>query len=145
MMGSVCVICDTVIEGTGPVCYLTSEQLVRKSFVLFVDYYNKTSNKQISPSPNLQEYYNFSDYCLNNLLLSPRSTRTRSGYTCCKSCYTALRAISCCDKPPKYAISNGLAIGNPPKYAISNGLAIGSCPTQVVDGISDVICLLITK
>ena len=123
----VCVVCDTFIKGTEPICYLTSDQLVRKSSVLSVNYYNKTTNKQITP--NLREQYKLSDDCLKNLLLSPRSIRTGSGYMCCKPCYKHLRASKQCDKPPK--------------FAISDGFAIGSVPTQVVDEISDVLAAMI--
>ena len=123
----VCVICDTLIKGTEPICHLTTNDLVAQSSVLSVKYYNKSTNMQISP--NLRSQYKLRDDSLRHLLLSPRSTRTENGYMCCKSCFHHLKACSPRDKPPK--------------FAISNGFAIGSIPSEVVEEISDVLAAMI--
>ena len=123
----VCVICDTLIKGTEPICHLTTNDLVAQSSVLSVKYYNKSTNMQISP--NLRSQYKLRDDSLRHLLLSPRSTRTENGYMCCKSCFHHLKACSPCDKPPK--------------FAISNGFAIGSITSEVVEEISDVLAAMI--
>ena len=125
----VCVICDRFIKGTEPIHHLSSDQLRRQSSVLSVSYYNKETN--ICITQNLRDQYKLREDCLKNLLLSPRSTKSENGYMCCKQCYTVLNSQKECDSPPK--------------FAISNGFAIGSIPPEVVPEITDVLASMIAR
>jgi hypothetical protein len=91
----------------------------------------KHANVLISQS--LEEYQNtplhpelkrqYSVRGLPGLLLSPRARKNKSGYSTCSDCYHHLRyKRPNSNKPPKFAISNGFAVGAfPDKIRIASG------------------------
>jgi len=73
-------------------------------------------------NPVLKSQYKVEKEELSHLLLSPRA-RFRSdlnSYTCCQKCYSSLCEMKRLKKPPKYAISNGFAIGHIPESISHN-------------------------
>ena len=112
----VCVVCDRLIKGTAPVRYLKKQDLLRNENVLSVTFFNSTTGIPISEM--LRNQYKLDDPYLNALLLSPRSGNTYDGYMCCQQCYDVLIKKSIKTKPPKYAISNGNAIGYVPAWVV---------------------------
>ena len=116
----VCVICDRFIKGTSCLKFVSKEKLLNHAHVLNVDFYNKCTNTMINRT--LREQYKVDDECLEDLLLSPRSSKKEEGYMCCESCY-------CFVSKEK---NNEL---NLPKEAISNGNAIGELPSNIRKGI----------
>ena len=107
----VCVVCDCSITGTDSVHWIPRLLLKNHKNVLSYTYHYRDGI-----NPILLAQYTLSDPELSGLLLSPRSRykiNDRS-YTCCGNCYTHLYESEKLNKPPKYAISNGFAIGHLP-------------------------------
>ncbi len=97
----------------------------------------------------LVRQYQVDDDDLKHLLLSPRSRLHQNGYECCESCYRSLSATkkeSTEYNPPKYAISNGFAIGHIP-LMISFVGKNGELRTREINAerdLSDLICAAIS-
>jgi hypothetical protein len=79
-----------------------------------VESYEKFYDTKLKPE--LRNQYLINDIDLKELLLSPRSRRTRKGYSTCSCCFAAMnskkKSKNC---PPKFAIANGFTIGSFPK------------------------------
>ena len=113
----VCVVCDCSITGTDSVHWIPRLLLKNHKNVLSYTYHYRDGI-----NPILLAQYTLSDPELSGLLLSPRSRykiNDRS-YTCCGNCYTHLYESEKLNKPPKYAISNGFAIGHLPDEISQN-------------------------
>ena len=61
------------------------------------------------------------NYALSKLLFSPRATVEYGKYMSYKSCHNNTINLQY-EKPPKYAISNGWAIGDIPSYLAPHGI-----------------------
>jgi len=113
----VCVVCDCSIIGTEEFEWITMQCLRYHENVLSSQYhYTEGIN------PVLKSQYKVEKEELSHLLLSPRA-RFRSdlnSYTCCQKCYSSLCEMKRLKKPPKYAISNGFAIGHIPESISHN-------------------------
>ena len=129
----VCIICDRIIKGTNEYSFVKKKTILKKRHVLSVDYYNKSTNTAISIS--LQEQYQVNDSDLHHLLLSPRARKKNDSYMCCSSCARSVRDNKS-EKPPKFAIANGFAVGQIPDSIIE----------QLTDNeISDILAAMISK
>ena len=113
----VCVVCDRCIIGTDAFYWIGREILKFHEQILSSTYYYKEGINTI-----LKQQYTIDDNLLSHLLLSPRARRKRSdgSLMSCEDCYKVL-----CDKkrrptPPKFAISNGFAIGHLPEDIAKN-------------------------
>jgi hypothetical protein len=111
----VCVVCDCSITGRDAVHWISKDVLKTNEYVLSYSYHY-----QDGINPALLSRYTLSDRDLTGLLLSPRARRktTNGSYMCCDQCYKPFSVGNRLSKPPKYAISNGFAIGHlPDEYA----------------------------
>ncbi len=111
----VCVVCDCSITGRDAFHWISKDVLKANEFVLSYRYHY-----QDGINPVLLSQYTLSDRDLTGLLLSPRARRktTDGSYMCCDQCYKPFSVGIRLSKPPKYAISNGFAIGHlPDEYA----------------------------
>ena len=108
----VCVICDCFIIGTEEVKILSRQQLLvhedRLSVKKYEDFYHQ---KQLPR--NLREYYHLSGF--PRMLLSPRATKTKKGYTCCEACHSAMAPRFKNQLAPRLSCANGFLIGEFPK------------------------------
>jgi len=104
----VCVTCDCSIIGVDSFIWISSQCLKYHENVLSSDYYYTDGI-----NPILKEQYTVDDGLISHLLLSPRARKRHdiNSYMCCSSCYSVLAEMTKLKKPPKYAISNGFAIG----------------------------------
>ena len=107
----VCIICDKFIKGTEEIIFIRKSTILKNKHVLSVDYFNNSTNTAICPA--LQMQYKVDDPDLQHLLLSPRARRKNNSYMCCNSCARCIHNHKL-EKPPKFAISNGFAIGQIP-------------------------------
>ena len=117
----VCVVCDCFILGTQQLKRLNTKQLKAHENRLSVDRYLSFYNIDEVPT-SLRNYYYVSGF--PKMLLSPRSNLKKGdGYSCCQSCFTAMRPCLRDKKPPKLSIANGFLIGEIPilKYVDDNG------------------------
>jgi hypothetical protein len=111
----VCVVCDCSITGRDPVHWISKNVLITHKNVL-----SHTYHYQNGINPVLLAQYTLPDSDLTGLLLSPRSRMKHSDYMCCVGCYKILSDGKKLNKPPKYAISNGFAIGHLPHDYTNN-------------------------
>ena len=110
-----CVVCDEAIIGKDVYHWIDRKTLKFHGNVLSHTYFYKDGINNL-----LKAQYTLVDEHLHGLLLSPRSRRrTCAGgdpsYMCCSICYEDLKELKKRKKPPKYAISNGFAIGHLPE------------------------------
>ena len=112
----VCVICDRFIIGTETIHYLSTENIKIHKKRISVESYEKFYNTTLKPE--LRNQYLINDIALKELLLSPRSRKTRKGHSTCSCCFEAMSS--------KKKTQN-----HPPKFAIANGFVIGSFPTEI--------------
>ena len=107
----VCVVCDRCIIGTDSYHWISSKTLKYHEKILSASYHYSNG---INAYLKLQ--YAVADDDIFHLLLSPRARKRVSdnSYMCCSECYKVLSELQVRKKPPKYAISNGFAIGNLP-------------------------------
>ncbi len=113
----VCVTCDCSIIGVDSFIWISSQCLKYHENVLSSDYYYTEGI-----NPILKEQYTVEDGLISHLLLSPRARKRHdiNSYMCCSSCYSVLAEMTKLKKPPKYAISNGFAIGHLPNRFTHN-------------------------
>ncbi len=113
----VCVTCDCSIIGVDSFIWISSQCLKYHENVLSSDYYYTDGI-----NPILKEQYTVDDGLISHLLLSPRARKRHdiNSYMCCSSCYSVLAEMTKLKKPPKYAISNGFAIGHLPNRFTHN-------------------------
>ena len=66
---------------------------------------------------SLKLQYTVEDELIHHLLLSPRARNKiiDNTYMCCEDCFSLLSEHKLRKKPPKFAISNGFAIGHLPE------------------------------
>ena len=117
----VCVVCDCFILGTEKLKRLNKLQLRAHEKRLSVDQYMSFHNLKGIPS-SLRDHYKVSGF--PKMLLSPRSNfKKGKGYSCCESCFTAMKPSLKEKKPPKFSIANGFLIGQIPiiKFVDDNG------------------------
>jgi len=114
----VCIVCDIFIIGTQSIHWIRSEQLKFHSNILSSSYFYKEGINAL-----LKDQYTVNHHLLCNLLLSPRSRRDieADAFSCCELCFKCLSEQKRRKSPPKYAISNGFAIGSLPED-ISRGV-----------------------
>jgi hypothetical protein len=114
----VCVVCDEFIIGTQIFHWIKVETLQYHSNILSSSYYYKEGINQL-----LKLQYSVDCPQLSDLLLSPRARRDneQNAFMCCQKCYEELSECKRKRHPPKYAISNGFAIGYIPED-ISRGV-----------------------
>ena len=131
----VCVACDSFIIGTERIQYLSSQQLWNKSSYLSVSYSENMSGKTIPAL--LREQYKIQDNeKLQSLLLSPRAPTivdeqsTECLFMTCHTCYSNI---------------TNKKTNKPPRFAISNGWAIGYIPSTVIDNIEDILAAMVNK
>lgn len=107
----VCVVCDCFITGVDPLHWIPSTTLYYHRNVLSSSYFYSGGLKTL-----LKLQYKVDDEMLSELLLSPRARHNVSSkeFSCCDSCYSVLQELKFRKNPPKYAISNGFAIGSLP-------------------------------
>ena len=112
---AVCVLCDRLIIGCESIHKITAESLRSQKNRISVKSYE--DYHQVKLKDKLVSQYHIRGHELEGLLLSPRAkeTKTKNGqvaFEACSSCYSAWNNAN--DAPPKYAISNGFAIGHIP-------------------------------
>jgi len=114
----VCVVCDHFIIGTQVFHWIKAISLQFHSNILSSSYFYKEGM-----NPILKEQYRINHPLLCNLLLSPRARRdiVEDSFLCCQCCYDDLYPCKRKTCPPKFAISNGFAIGFLPEE-ISRGV-----------------------
>jgi hypothetical protein len=112
----VCVVCDRLIIGLEEVKFIEKETLLESSSKLAVSSYEEYYDG-VPMHPELVKQYQVEDCDLKHLLLSPRARVDQKGYECCEMCFGSLRCSrnKDQDKPPKFAIANGFAIGHIPE------------------------------
>ena len=123
---NVCVLCDCFILGIEKVQYVKPSTILKNKDVLSVDYYNTTTGIPINDT--LRNQYCVDDPLLHELLLSPRAHKKGNLYSTCVSCAQAMRQ----------------KLSSAPKYAISNGWAIGQI-CKIFGEIDDVMCASLAK
>ena len=108
----VCIVCDCCIIGNEPFFWISRETLKFHENVLSSTYYYRGGI-----NPILRSQYSVNDEVVSDLLLSPRARKNimDNSYTCCQLCYEELQHLKKRRSPPKYAISNGFAIGHLPE------------------------------
>ena len=108
----VCVVCDCFIIGYDSSYWISKETLRFHDNILSASYFYQDGLNSI-----LKSQYSLEDASLSNLLLSPRARKRTSddSYMCCKCCYDELSVLKRRRSPPKFAISNGFAIGELPE------------------------------
>ena len=110
----VCVICDEVIIGCEPICYLRKDQILKHQSRLGIDAYNEAHGRVLPNS--LVAQYEIHD--MKGLLLSPRAPRAprdADKFMTCGFCNSGMKSRNASNnKPPKLAIANGFAIGSIP-------------------------------
>ena len=118
---AVCVLCDRFIIGCESINKLTVDSLCSQkkkiSVESYQDYHGVNLKKEL-----VSQYQISTHEELEGLLLSPRAkqAKTKDGHVAfeaCSSCYGAWQNKDC-DSPPKFAISNGFAIGHVPTDVI---------------------------
>ena len=82
----VCVICDSFIIGTETICYLSKEQILKKTSYLHLSYLENMIGEKI-PSTLHNQYKVQNDEDLSELLLSPRAPVVDNHFMSCKLCY----------------------------------------------------------
>ena len=123
----VCLICDRFIKGTQEYTFVQSSTILKNQHVLSVDYFNTSTNCSLADI--LRKQYQVQDEALQHLLLSPRARKKNNSYMCCQSCTLVVRK----------------RLNKPPKFAIANGFAIGYIPNEVVEEISDILAAMVAK
>ena len=118
----VCVVCDQFIIGTQLFHWIKVEILKFHSNILSSSYFYKEGM-----NPILESQYSIDHPQLRNLLLSPRARRDvlQDAFMCCQCCFEEL-------SQQKRKIC-------PPKFAISNGFAIGFLPEEISRGVTPII------
>jgi hypothetical protein len=113
----VCIVCDCFITGRDEYNWISRDTLLYHKNILSYKYFYKDGINEV-----LKRQYYVGDPLLEDLLLSPRARRKRDchSYMCCISCYEPLEEKKLQKKPPKYAISNGFAIGHMPESIAKN-------------------------
>jgi hypothetical protein len=109
---TVCIICDCFIIGTETIHKLTKEDIGAHSKRLGVkgyeEYYQTTLKAEVKKQYQVQG--------LQDILLSPGSSKYPDGYATCSVCYTSMQPQMASKKtPPKFAITNGFVIGSFPQ------------------------------
>ena len=141
----VCVICDSHIKGTEKIHKMTRKRLLLNKSRLSVKGYEDFHG---ALNPIVVQQYELPGY--EGMLLSPRSTleEEEEAYQSCSACFAATapnKARKNPDKPPKFSIANGFAIGQIPNVIpsrIKNKVAVlGKEEDGVVD---DVMCAAIS-
>jgi hypothetical protein len=114
----VCVVCDHFIIGTQVFQWIKAVSLQFHSNILSSSYFYKKGM-----NPILKEQYRINHPLLCNFLLSPRARRdiVEDSFMSCQCCYDDLYPCKRKTCPPKFAISNGFAIGCLPEE-ISRGV-----------------------
>jgi hypothetical protein len=104
----VCVVCDRFIIGTESFHWINVDTLKFHSNILSSSYFYKEGMNSI-----LKSQYSIDHPQLRNLLLSPRARRDalQDAFMCCQCCFDDLYQQKRKICPPKFAISNGFAIG----------------------------------
>ena len=136
----VCVICDSHIKGTEKIHKMTRKRLLLNKSRLSVKGYEDFHG---ALNPIVVQQYELPGY--EGMLLSPRSTleeEEEEGYQACSACFAATapnKARKNPDKPPKFSIANGFAIGQIPNVIpsrIKNKVAVlGKEEDGVVDDV----------
>jgi hypothetical protein len=113
-----CVVCDQCIIGKDVCHWINGRNLNFHENVLSSSYFYKDGINPLLKS----QYSIHQDQLVSHLLLSPRTKTTENGtfYLCCNDCYEVLKELKRQKKPPKYAISNGFAVGHLPENITSN-------------------------
>jgi len=113
----VCVVCDRCVTGRESFHWISKTLLLFHKNVLSYKYFYGGGINDI-----LKAQYSLSDPELADLLLSPRTWKKKTDgfYMCCQHCYNHLAEPKPLKKPPKYAISNGFAIGHLPHEIATN-------------------------
>jgi hypothetical protein len=108
----VCVTCDRCIIGIQACHWIPAKTLKFHEKILSASYHYING---INVSLKLQ--YTVEDELIHHLLLSPRARNKiiDSTYMCCEDCFSILLEHKLRKKPPKFAISNGFAIGHLPE------------------------------
>jgi hypothetical protein len=111
----VCVICDCHIIGLEEVKFIKKETLLESSSKFAVSAYEEYYDG-VSMHPELVKQYQVDDCNLKHLLLLPRAHLDPKDNKCCETCYGSLKSSRSNgeDKPPKFAIANGFAVGHVP-------------------------------
>lgn len=118
-----CVICDELIIGCEPICYLTKEQIMKHESRLGVDTYNEAHGCVLPES--LVAQYQIED--LKGLLLSPRAPRKGDKFMTCSFCHSGMKSGNANkSKPPKLSIANGFAIGSIPQELVFQDKSSGN-------------------
>ena len=125
----VCTVCDSYIIGIEPVCWLSKSDILNKRHLLSASYLTNMIQTTI-PSELCDQYKIHSENEFADLLLSPRSQIKDNMYMSCEQCHRNI----------KHSKRN-----KPPKFAISNGWAIGSIPTNIVGDIDTVLASMVNK
>ena len=118
---AVCVLCDRLIIGCEEIHKITVDSLRSQKNRISVKSYE--DHHQVTLKDELISQYEIKGHELKGLLLSPRAKETENKNGCvafeaCSQCNNAWHNDS--DSPPKYAISNGFAIGHIPTDIIAN-------------------------
>jgi len=115
----VCVVCDHAITGKEIFNWIEDKTLQFHNNILSYSYFYKDGMNEI-----LKDQYTLPNEKLHGLLLSPRSRfkilPDTTNYMCCQNCYEELKELKKRKRPPKYAISNGFAIGHLPEGLADN-------------------------
>jgi hypothetical protein len=121
----VCVVCDRFIHGTNEIHWISKKILLEHKHRL-----NKSAHPHQLPN-GLCDQYKVNDPDLHDLLLSRRARhRDDNTFMCCDSCKLALR-------PDRKKVST------PPKFAISNGWAIGELPDDIAMKVMPIMAVLL--
>ena len=107
----VCAVCDSFIIGVEDICWLAEEAILGKKEYLSVKFLEQIVGRRM-PSA-LRQQYLLDIPAYSDLLLSPRAHQENGKLMSCLPCYNnVMNKILV--KPPRYAISNGWAIGQLP-------------------------------
>ena len=126
--GIVCVCCEWFIIGVEPVNWISETNLLENKHRLSTDIWEQIYECKIPTKLKEQYEVKSTNNMLHDLLLSPFAKKKNDSYTCCQKCYDSLK------------LSKSKA---PPKYAISNGFALGTIPDDVVPEITEILSTLI--
>jgi hypothetical protein len=107
----VCVVCDCFITGSDSYHWLSPETLKFHSKILSSSYYYSCGINEV-----LKSQYFVNDERLKDLLLSPRARQRviDGSFMTCNTCFQSLAELKLKKYLPKFAISNGFAIGHMP-------------------------------
>ena len=99
--------------------FIEKETLLESSSKLAVSTYEEYYDG-VHMHRELVKQYQVDDCDLKHLLLSPRARVDQKGYECCEMCFGSLQCSrnKDQDKPPKFAIANGFAIGHVPDLSV---------------------------